>query len=244
MCYDFIFIGAHPDDIILMCSGMIASITNKGFNSLIVSLTDGSYKNTKKAEIRKKELEASARILGVDYQILGLQDTELREDMGSTQKAFEIIDTYQPTFVVTHHEKDLHPDHVNGNRIVKRAVHQYFVRGCANRKKLKGILYFPPVRITNNNYNSFSTNFIVNISRYINIKRKVIKQHQSQFPHILRHMEIIISLNRLLGSINGVEFVEGFFYENFMPMKFAFNEICELKDGDLDYYSRRGIEEI
>lgn len=225
MHYDFIFFGAHPDDVILSCSGTIADLNNRGLNSLIISLTAGSYNSAEKGKIRRKELAASAEILGVDFQVLGLQDTEVREEKNATQEIFKIINFFHPSFVVTHHENDLHPDHANGNQIVKRAIHQYFVRGSATKKRLKGVLYFPPVRITNDNFNSFSTDFVTNISEYIDIKKEVIKQHQSQFPYILRNMEITISLNRLLGSINGVKYVEGFSFEDYRSKLFDLDEI-------------------
>lgn len=215
MNYDVIFIGAHPDDMILSSAGTIASFVEKGLKCLIVSVTSGGYNDYEKGRIRQEELAATAKLLKVDYTVLDLIDTEVRDTIEESSKILDVIITTNPSIIVTHNEGDFHPDHVSTNKIVRRAVFHYFVRSELSEKNLKGLLFISPIRWNTQNLNSLNFNFFVDISKYVDFKRQLISMHKSQMASLQRNMEITLALNQFIGKLRDVEYAEGFYYDDF-----------------------------
>ena len=65
MKLDLLAFGAHPDDVELGCGGVIAKAVAQGKKVGIVDLTKGNYQAEATFELRAKESEAAAEILGV-----------------------------------------------------------------------------------------------------------------------------------------------------------------------------------
>ena len=57
--YDVIFIGAHPDDVILACGGTVSKLSSLGYKCIILSLSAGENGRIELASIRKRELQKS-----------------------------------------------------------------------------------------------------------------------------------------------------------------------------------------
>ena len=68
MKLDILAFGAHPDDVELGCGGTIAKEVAFGKKIGIVDLTRGELGTRGTAEIRDKESEAAAKILGVQFR--------------------------------------------------------------------------------------------------------------------------------------------------------------------------------
>ncbi len=65
MKLDILAIGAHPDDVELSCSATLAKEISRGKKVGILDLTRGELGTRGSAEIRDKEAQAAAQILGV-----------------------------------------------------------------------------------------------------------------------------------------------------------------------------------
>src|SRR5438270_56061 len=91
---------AHPDDEALFIGGMLAKLAKDNL-VYIICITDGDWDgkqhNTTRGEIRKKEMESSASVLGVKKVFfLGFQDGTLSNNMyftiaGKIQETLEIL---------------------------------------------------------------------------------------------------------------------------------------------------------
>src|SRR5205085_12220306 len=78
---DLLFFGAHADDVELSVGGTIAKMVESGLRAGIVDLTRGEMGTRGTPQIRKREAEAAARILGATFrQQLDLGDGNLRTD--------------------------------------------------------------------------------------------------------------------------------------------------------------------
>lgn len=124
---DILAFAAHPDDVELCASGTLLAHKSLGHKIAIVDLTAGELGSRGSAEIRKKEAETSARILGLDYRKnLGLRDGffEINED--SLLKVIQEIRFLKPTLVLANAITDRHPDHGQAAKLVAKA---FFLSG-------------------------------------------------------------------------------------------------------------------
>jgi LmbE family N-acetylglucosaminyl deacetylase len=121
----------HPDDEVLGCGGVIALKSQAGARVRVVVMTDGRASHrTLIAEdelvrIRRAEAEEAAQQLGpgVDYVFLGFEDQRLAHDRDAAcDQVVEIIDQFKPDEIYLPHRREGIIDHVETNRIVRRAV--------------------------------------------------------------------------------------------------------------------------
>jgi LmbE family N-acetylglucosaminyl deacetylase len=131
-----LFVVAHPHYASTYCAGTIANHTQRGDTVTVVSVTAGELMtnrvNPKElAKINKKDMEASAEVLGIaETRILGYPDagisnsTELRMDINNAIREFT------PDLVITHWPKDTHPDfHETGQAAVDSCFFALLVSG-------------------------------------------------------------------------------------------------------------------
>jgi N-acetylglucosamine malate deacetylase 1 len=121
-------IGAHPDDIELLCSGTLALYSKKGHEIFMCNFCDGNkgslvYSSEELAKIRRKEAEESAKLIGAKLIWGGMSDGEVVLDLSSRIKMTDIIRQANPDVVITHHPSDYMPDHVNVSKLVSEAAY-------------------------------------------------------------------------------------------------------------------------
>ena len=68
MKLDLLAFGAHPDDVELGCGGVIAKAVAEDKKVGIVDLAKGNWSSRGNLELRAKESEAAAEILGVSLE--------------------------------------------------------------------------------------------------------------------------------------------------------------------------------
>lgn len=121
----------HPDDEVLGCGGVIALKAQAGARVRVVVMTDGRASHrTLIAEdelvrMRRGEAEEAARQLGpgADYVFLGFEDQRLSHDgHAACDEVVDIIDHFKPDEIYLPHRREGISDHVETNRIVRRAV--------------------------------------------------------------------------------------------------------------------------
>ena len=115
--------GAHPDDIEILCAGTLLKLKNRGDKITIAIATNGEVgspdlKKKEIAEIRRKEAEKSASILGADFIWMGFPDEFLFDNEETRLKFIEVIRKSNPDLIITHYPDDYHIDHRNVGRIV------------------------------------------------------------------------------------------------------------------------------
>jgi mycothiol conjugate amidase Mca len=141
---------AHPDDEVFATGGMLGKYTAEGIHTINVCCTGGEEGeivdpalNTEETrthlrEVRKAELEAAARVLGIEtleylgYRDSGMAGTEANQHPAcfhmadpeeATGRLVRLIRTYQPQVLVSYDENGSygHPDHIKAYQIAALA---------------------------------------------------------------------------------------------------------------------------
>lgn len=127
---DVLAFGAHPDDVELLIGGTIARLVGQGHRVGIVDLTRGELGTRGTPELRAEEAAEAARILGVAHRAnLDLGDGHLVDDLASRGRVVEAIREHRPQLILTHTDRDRHPDHEAAGKIVRAAS---FLSGLRN----------------------------------------------------------------------------------------------------------------
>lgn len=109
-------IGAHPDDIEILCGGTLALYAEEGHSIFMAVATDGSVgtPNLTKAEIsaiRLQEQEASAALLGATLIWMGFEDEWLFNDRPTRTAFLDAIRQADPDIMFVHSPSDYIADH-------------------------------------------------------------------------------------------------------------------------------------
>ncbi|WP_290861239.1 PIG-L family deacetylase [Hamadaea sp.] len=144
---------AHPDDEASSTGGVLARYAAEGVRTVVVTCTDGrcgdgpggvkpgdpGHDPDAVAAVRRAELDAATKVLGVDHvELLGYHDSGMmgwatNEAPGSfwttpvdeaAARLAELIRQYEPDVIVTYDEQGGygHPDHIQAHRITMAAV--------------------------------------------------------------------------------------------------------------------------
>lgn len=178
MRYDILAFGVHPDDLEIGIYGTLAKSVTEGKSILMIDLTAGEMGSNGSPEIRKAEAENAAKLIGVDRMCLGLPDRDIRVEKNQLDQIIRCIRLYQPEWILYPFEKDYHPDHENGSRLIREAIHS---SGLIHYK-LDNLEPYRPVKTAKYYINDVeSPNLYVDISDVIDLKRRALEQHSSQF---------------------------------------------------------------
>ncbi|MFA7626777.1 MAG: bacillithiol biosynthesis deacetylase BshB1 [Candidatus Kapaibacterium sp.] len=225
--YDCMVIGAHPDDAELFCGGTIAKLSKENKSVVLVDLTKGEMGTRGTPEIREKEAENAAKVLGIQERVnLNLRDGFIRKDEESLYKLVSAIRHYRPKIILTHPWFERHPDHENAHLLVRDAIFK------------SGLLKFVTVHDgieqeifrTRRVYCYMQTyqfpkqaDFYVDISDVHDVKIKAIQAFTSQVfvegndnneqqtrISSPEYMEELVARARYFGGLTGVKYAEAF----------------------------------
>lgn len=212
-------IGAHPDDVEILCAGTLFRYKARGDRVSVCILTDGSAGHKKisaqeLAKIRKQEAEQAARFLGADFYWLGIRDEMLFDDEPTRMKLIEVIRRAKPDLILCHSQNDYHPDHQAGYRL---AFSCGFIASLKNVKTQSPALTKVPYLYEMDNLTGigFMPIEYVDISNSLTKKLKMLIKHKSQLKFLKEHfgidvVEMVEVQARFRGYQAGVRYAEGF----------------------------------
>lgn len=127
---DVLAIFPHPDDAELLCGGTLLRARDLGRSTGALELTAGELGSRGTQEIRAREAEAAARVLGLAVrENLGLADARLENSHESRLRLVEVIRRLRPRVVILPHGTGRHPDHRVGAHLGHDAC---FLAGLKN----------------------------------------------------------------------------------------------------------------
>jgi LmbE family N-acetylglucosaminyl deacetylase len=187
-------IGAHPDDIELGCGGTVSAACAGGANVAAVFLTKGEQSGN--PESRRQESLGALKILGVKNIHFGdFPDA----DIPNSRKVIDFLESFckkgDIDTVLTHTINDSHQDH--------RQVGWLSLSAFRNVPR---ILAYETPRVTS----SFSPNYFIDISDFVEAKWTALKCHLSQSNKRYLAYESMINLASFRGSQVNVRAAEGF----------------------------------
>ena len=223
MKIDILAIGIHPDDVELSCSGTIAKHIAFGKKVGILDLTQGELGTRGNAELRTKEANDAAIILGVSFRTqLNLKDCFFENNEENQKKIIEIIRKHQPEIILCNAISDRHPDHGRASKLVSDSSFYSGLIKIETHSDNKIQKAWRPKAVYHYIQDQYiHPDFVIDISDFIDIKHKAIMAYSSQFYNpSSNEPETPISSKQFIESVNskmsilgrdiGVKFAEGF----------------------------------
>lgn len=116
-------LSAHPDDAELACSGTVRKLTNEGINVVFVECTRGELGTRGTPELRLREAEAAADILGASArECLEMPDGSIMHTDDNVMKVVEAIRAHKPHLMLIPPPFERHPDHEAVHRLARAAA--------------------------------------------------------------------------------------------------------------------------
>ena len=218
MAVDILAISAHADDVELTCAGTLVQMHERGYRFGILDLTRGEMGTRGSAEIRAKESQRAAEILGAEFrETLDLGDGGLRTGREEELLVIDVIRREKPRIVMTPFPEDRHPDHRRARALVADAAFY------AGMRKLETAhpAHRPQQTVFFGTFEIQKPIFVVDVTPAIEKRREAILAYKSQFhdptstePETMLSqkgfLEMIEARLRDFGALIGTEFGEGF----------------------------------
>jgi N-acetylglucosamine malate deacetylase 1 len=213
-------IGAHPDDLEILCGGTLARYVAEGHDVVMCHIARGdrgSYEHGREeiAAIRDAEARAAAAVIGAEYQALGVADGEVNAaDPEQRRLVTEAIRQARPDVVIAHAPGDYMTDHVEASRLAFDtsflATLPLFETDSPYLPDVPALAYMETV-----SGNDFVPVEFVDISEYLETKLGALARHQSQLTWLSDHdgvdmLEQVRTVSRSRGLQCGVGYAEGF----------------------------------
>ncbi len=127
-----LFIGAHPDDADIQFGGTAIRYLQAGHTVNYLSVTNGDAGHQTQgggalAQRRRKESQAVADYLGINYFVLDNHDGELQPTIENRHKIIQMVREVKADLIITHRPNDYHPDHRNTSLLVQDSAYLFCV---------------------------------------------------------------------------------------------------------------------
>lgn len=238
MKLDILAFGAHPDDVELSCSGVLAKEVKSGKKVGIIDLTQGEMGTRGSKELRMQESQKAAEIIGASVRNnLMFRDAFITNDEAHQLKIIEQIREYKPEIVFCNAVDDRHIDHGKASKLVSDACFLSGLRKLVTTYKNEEQEAWRPKLVYHYiQWKEIEPDVVVDISDSIHQKIDAVKAYASQFysPNSKEPKTPISSANfldsvgyraRNLGRIIGVEYAEGFTVERYPAVNSIFDLI-------------------
>jgi bacillithiol biosynthesis deacetylase BshB1 len=229
-------VAAHTDDVELSCGGTLIKLAKRGYRVGTCELTRGELSTRGNTEIRRREAEKAAQIMGLALrENLGLPDGDIVNNYENRLKLISVLRKYRPGYVFANYWIDRHPDHTAGSRLVTDACFFSGLRRIDTGQepfRPRMIFYFQ-LR------DELEPSFLVDISEEFDAKMAAIAAHKSQFfdPESTEpgtfisssyFMEALVKRMEYYGLRIGARYAEPFFIRQYIgiddPLEF-FNAV-------------------
>ncbi|MDO8658246.1 MAG: PIG-L family deacetylase [Candidatus Levybacteria bacterium] len=185
-------IGGHPDDMEQFAGGTLILLKKAGYGITIAALTDGAcgsktVSHDEIVNIRLKEAEKAAKMLGANYINLGIRDGSVEYTLENVRKLVKLIREVNPEIIITHPAKDDYmTDHWHTGALVLWAVpeagHPNFdaLTNAPAIESMPYVYHTDPQGLTNSDGQIVRVNTIVDTSEVIEEKLAAFATHESQ----------------------------------------------------------------
>ncbi len=212
-------IGAHPDDLEILCGGTLARFTQEGHQVTMCHVCNGNLGHReiprdKLREIRREEARNAAALIGADAITLDIDDFDIYVEREARMKMIEAIRSATPDLIILPDPRDYMPDHTIASEVgfagsFGATLPQFVTRSPAHFK-LTPIYFADTVAGLN-----FDPEEYVDISEVEDIKRRMIACHRSQAVWLREHdnvdyVEMAMVQSAFRGMQAGVRYAEAF----------------------------------
>jgi LmbE family N-acetylglucosaminyl deacetylase len=212
-------VGAHPDDLEILCGGTLARYAQDGHEVVMCVATDGTaghmeIRPPELAQIREREARTAAEVIKAEFIWLGFPDELIFNDRETRLAVIDTIRQARPDVIITHAPDDYHPDH----RVVSSLVFDTsFIASLPNIETDQAAHpVVPPIYYMDTLAGKgFHPTEYVDISQTIASKRQMLACHDSQLQWLKDHddidvMEFMEVVARTRGFQCNLPYAEGF----------------------------------
>jgi LmbE family N-acetylglucosaminyl deacetylase len=217
---------AHPDDAEFLCAGTLIRLCDLGWEVHIATATPGDcgtmvHTRWDIASIRTREAGRAAALIGATYHCLDERDGMVVFDKASLTKTVDLFRRVTPQLVFTHPIRDYMMDHEQVSQLVRAAS---FVFGAPNvsqvprqaRAAVPHVYFSDPVEAIDQQGRPAAIGTLVDVSRQIRLKTKMLACHASQREWLRAHhgvdeyLDAMKRLSAARGKDLGVKYAENF----------------------------------
>lgn len=208
-------VGAHPDDIELLCAGTLAKFVAAGSEVELAIACRGDRGGSLTgpdpaiAARRREEARAAAAILGAPVHFLDFGDADVWDTPDARRMVSALLRQTRPELVLTHGPNDYHVDHVRAGELVCRCA--WFAASPGHATGQPPLAAPPAVFYMDNLAGiAFEPTHLVDVTATFEVKRRMLACHDSQLDRAGGLHELAQTLARLRGFQAGVTYAEGF----------------------------------
>jgi N-acetylglucosamine malate deacetylase 1 len=214
---DLIVFGPHPDDIEIGLGGVVARHAAEGRSVGLCDLTRGELGSNGTPEIRAREAEEAAQVLGAAWrENLQWPDGGIASTPEMIRPAIELIRRHRPKTIAVPYWQDRHPDHVAASGALTVAA---FKSGL-KRVDVTGDPWRPEWICYYFINDAAAPSFVVDVSDHYQRKREALACYRSQFTTAAAgavdtrltsptFRQLVESRDAQFGALAGVAFAEG-----------------------------------
>lgn len=175
---------AHPDDAELLCAGTLARARADDAAVGVCVLCQGDKGQptpplANLAGVRRAEMAAAAGLLGAELFTGEFPDAGLCDGPEERRRLVELYRRFRPTLVLAHCPDDYHADH-RATAALAEAV-SWFCASAGHAGDLPPVPEPPALWWMDAvNMTGFEPGFFVDISGYVDLKKRMLACHQSQ----------------------------------------------------------------
>lgn len=212
-------IGAHPDDLEILCGGTLARFRAQGDDVVMCHVANGNLGHTEiprdeLREMRREEAKRAAAVIGAESVTLDIDDLDVFADRSSRVQMVDVIRRAGPDLMIVPSPEDYMVDHVVSSQLAVDAgfvatLPQY-VTDVDVHFRLTPIYFADTLAGVR-----FEPEEYVDISSVEKIKREMIACHESQAQWLKEHdhidyVEFAMRQSAFRGVQCGVAYAEGF----------------------------------
>ena len=212
-------VGAHPDDLEILCSGTLARFADEGHKVVMCHTLNGNLGHTEiprdeLKDIRREEAENAAAVIGAESITLDIDDLDIYPDRESKYKMIEAIRKAKPDIIILPSPEDYMPDHTITSEVgfdaSFMATLPQLITESPFHPKLTPVYYMDTIAGLNFNPEDF-----VDISKMESVKREMIACHKSQAQWLKEHdnidyVDFAMIQSAFRGMQCGVKYAEAF----------------------------------
>jgi LmbE family N-acetylglucosaminyl deacetylase len=212
-------VGAHPDDIEILCAGTLARCRARGDDIVMCVATNGdmgsmTHQPPELAAIREAEARESASELDAELIWLAYPDEFIYADHVTRMRFIEMIRHARPDLIITHAPNDYHQDHKTVSDLVFVssfiAAVPHVSTDSPRHESIPPIYYMDTLAGTD-----FLPTEYVDISDTLQTKLDMLQCHKSQLEWLgdynaIDIVELTTTVARFRGIQCGVKYAEGF----------------------------------
>lgn len=202
---NYLFVGAHLDDVELAAGGLIAKVLKNGHKAKIVCLSKSSYSDWKGNVLRTEEQAisegmAAADILGCELEIFDFPTKDIPFHSSVIEAIEKQLYGFNADIIFTHNINDTHQAHVGAAKSTLAAA-----------RRFNTVYFYEPLYPSGRSPIPFNPDVYVDISDFIDKKIEALKKHDSQYQKYSKDwIEAIKARAKYRGYENGMEYAECF----------------------------------